>query len=59
MLKKIVLDSQIYKYNPIDTSNLDTTGQNKKIREDNEKKEFELLKKNAKNLNYKKKMRRK
>ena len=44
MLKKIVLDSQIYKYNPIDTSNLDTTGQNKKIREDNEKKEFELQK---------------
>lgn len=54
MLKKIVLDSQIYKYNPIDTSNLDTTGQNKKIREDNEKKEFELLKKKCKELELQK-----
>lgn len=54
MLKKIVLDSQIYKYNPIDTSNLDTTGQNKKIREDNEKKEFELLKKKCKEFELQK-----
>ena len=54
MLKKIVLDSQIYKYNPIDTSNLDTTGQNKKIREDNEKKEFELLKKKCKEIELQK-----
>lgn len=54
MLKKVVLDSQIYKYNPIDTSNLDTTGQNKKIREDNEKKEFELLKKKCKELELQK-----
>ena len=54
MLKKLVLDSQIYKYKPINTSNLDTTGQNKKLREENEKKEFEILINKCKELELQK-----
>ena len=45
ILKKLLLDEQIYKYKPIDTSNLDLTGENLKKREDREKYEFELIKK--------------
>ena len=45
ILKKLLLDEQIYKYKPIDTSNLDLTGENLKKREEREKYEFELIKK--------------
>ena len=45
ILKKLLLDDQIYKYKPIDTSNLDLTGENLKKREEREKYEFELIKK--------------
>ena len=45
ILKKLLLDELIYKYKPINTSNLDMTGANKKEREDKEKYELELMKK--------------
>ena len=45
ILKKLLLDEQKYKYKPIDTSNLDMTGENKRKREENERYELELMKK--------------
>ena len=45
ILKKLLLDEQKYKYKPINTSNLDMTGENKRKREENEKYELELMKK--------------
>ena len=45
ILKKLLLDEQKYKYKPINTSDLDMTGENVKKRQDNEKYELELIKK--------------
>jgi len=45
ILKKLLLDELKYKYKPINTSNLDMTGENKRKREENEKYELELMKK--------------
>ena len=50
MLQKLVIDNQKYRFSPIYTSNLDTTGINMKKREVNEKKEIELLKKKINEL---------
>lgn len=43
ILEKLLLDEQMYKYKPIDTSNLDFTGENLKLREKKEKYELELI----------------
>ena len=55
ILKKLLLDDQIYKNKPIDTSNLDISGENAKKREENEKHEIDLLKKKIEEINLQKK----
>ena len=50
MLQKLVIDDQKYRFNAINTTNLDTTGVNMKKREANEKKEIELLNKKINEL---------
>jgi len=54
ILKKLLLDDQIYKNKPIDTSNLDVSGENVKKREENEKREIELLKKKIEEMKLQK-----
>lgn len=54
ILKKLLLDDEKYKYKPINTSNLDISGENTKKREENEKYEIELIKKKYEELKLQK-----